>query len=102
MELTPQMAGVLALIITTLLSLKRFMASALLQVRRIELTDALKFLAIILIILPLLPNRALDPYGVFNPHMVKSGIAAYLGGWRFGLKVGILLMGATIAGLAVV
>jgi uncharacterized membrane protein (DUF4010 family) len=38
--------------------------------QRVELTDTLKFLAIILIILPLLPNRALDPFGAFNPYKV--------------------------------
>jgi uncharacterized membrane protein (DUF4010 family) len=38
--------------------------------RRVELTDTLKFLAIILIVLPLLPNRALDPFGAFNPYKV--------------------------------
>ena len=33
--------------------------------------------------------------------IVKSGIAVYSGGWKFGLRVGAILMGATIAGLAV-
>ena len=40
------------------------------QLKRVELTDTLKFLAIILIFLPLLPDRALDPYGAFNPYKV--------------------------------
>ncbi|MBC2716350.1 MAG: MgtC/SapB family protein [Desulfobacteraceae bacterium] len=66
----PHAAGVLALLITVLLALKRFMAKALMQLKRVELTDTLKFLAIILIVLPLLPNRALDPYGAFNPYKV--------------------------------
>ncbi|MCD6585165.1 MAG: MgtC/SapB family protein, partial [Desulfobacteraceae bacterium] len=66
----PQAAGILALLVTILLSLKRFMAKILLQLKRVELTDTLKFLAIILIVLPLLPNRALDPYGAFNPYKV--------------------------------
>ena len=66
----PHAAGVLALLITILLALKRFMIKALLKLKRVELTDTLKFLAIILIVLPLLPNRALDPYGAFNPYKV--------------------------------
>jgi uncharacterized membrane protein (DUF4010 family) len=33
--------------------------------------------------------------------VVKSGIAIYSGGWKFGARVGIILMGVTIAGLAV-
>jgi uncharacterized membrane protein (DUF4010 family) len=66
----PHAAGVLALLVTILLALKRFMTKALLKLKRVELTDTLKFLAIILIVLPLLPNRALDPYGAFNPYKV--------------------------------
>ncbi len=68
--LNPYAAGVLALLITTLLALKRFVASALFHVKRIEFTDTLKFLAIILIILPLLPNRPFGPYDVLNPYKV--------------------------------
>jgi len=67
---SPHIAGVLALIITILLALKRFMNNLTTNLQRVELTDTLKFLAIILIILPLLPNRALDPYGAFNPYKV--------------------------------
>lgn len=63
-------AGVLALLITILLALKRMMPRILLRLKRVELTDTLKFLAIILIVLPLLPNRALAPYGAFNPYKV--------------------------------
>lgn len=66
----PYAAGVLALLVTILLALKRFMTKTILQLKRVELTDTLKFLAIILIVLPLLPNRALDPYGAFNPYKV--------------------------------
>lgn len=66
----PHAAGALALLITSLLALKRFMPIALQRLKRVELTDTLKFLAIILIVLPLLPNRPLDTYGVFNPYKV--------------------------------
>jgi len=66
----PNEAGVIALLVTVLLSLKRFMEKALKNLKRIELIDTLKFLAIILILLPLLPNKTLDPYGSFNPYKV--------------------------------
>lgn len=66
----PHEAGVLALLITILLALKGSMTRMLFQLKRVELTDTLKFLAIILIILPILPNRELDAYGVFNPYKV--------------------------------
>jgi len=66
----PHTAGVIAVLITVLLAMKRFTHTALSRLRRVELTDTLKFLIIILIVWPLLPNRALDPYGAFNPHKV--------------------------------
>ncbi len=66
----PQVAAVLALVITVVLSSKRFSYSVISKMRRVELTDTLKFLVVILIVLPLLPNRALDPYGAFNPYKV--------------------------------
>lgn len=66
----PQAAGVIALVLTVMLASKRFTRHTVSKVRRVELTDTLKFLVIILIVLPLLPNRALDPYEAFNPHKV--------------------------------
>ncbi len=63
-------AAVIALLITVLLASKRFTRKLVSNVRRVELTDTLKFLVVILIVLPLLPNRALDPYGAFNPYKV--------------------------------
>mgnify|MGYP002639703507 CR=1 FL=1 len=66
----PHAAGVLALLVTVLLASKRFTQRTVAQFHRVELTGTLKFLVIVLIILPLLPNRALDPYGAFNPYKV--------------------------------
>ena len=66
----PEIAAVLALVITVVLSSKRFTHGIIRRARRVELTDTLKFLVVILIVLPLLPNRALDPYGAFNPYKV--------------------------------
>lgn len=66
----PEEAGILALVITILLSSKRLAHSAIAKMRRVELTDTLKFLVIVFIVLPLLPSRAVDPYGAFNPYKV--------------------------------
>ena len=66
----PHAAGVVALLLTVILASKRFTHATVGKMRRVELTDTLKFLVVILIVLPLLPNRALDPYGAFNPHKV--------------------------------
>jgi uncharacterized membrane protein (DUF4010 family) len=65
-----QAAGVLALLLTVILASKRFTWSTVRKLRRVELTDTLKFLVVIMIALPMLPNRALDPLGVFNPYKV--------------------------------
>ena len=66
----PHAAGVLALCLTVLLAAKGFTHATISKMRRVELTDTLKFLVVILIVLPLLPNEALDPYGAFNPYKV--------------------------------
>ncbi len=66
----PHAAGVLALLITVLLASKRFTQRTVARFKRIELTGTLQFLVIVLIVLPLLPNQALDPYGAFNPYKV--------------------------------
>lgn len=66
----PHPAAVLALIIAILLAMKPGMAWLLTKLKRIEFTDTLKFLVIILILLPLIPNRNMGPYEVFNPYKV--------------------------------
>jgi hypothetical protein len=72
----PQIAAVLAVTLTAILSSKHFTHKIISKMRRIEVTDTLKFLVIILIVVPLLPNRALDPYGAINPY--KIGILVVL------------------------
>jgi len=71
-----QIAAIFAVSLTAILSSKHFTRSLISKMRRIEVTDTLKFLVIILIIVPLLPNRALDPYGAINPY--KIGILVVL------------------------
>lgn len=66
----PRAASVIALLLTVLLASKRFTHETVRKMRRVELTDTLKFLVVILIGLPLLPDRALDSYGAFNPYKV--------------------------------
>lgn len=63
-------AGVLALLLTVVLASKRFTHDTVRKMRRVELTDTLKFLMVILIVLPLLPDRAVDPYGALNPYKI--------------------------------
>ena len=63
-------AAVIALCVTILLASKKFTYDTVGKMRRVELEDTLKFLAVILMLLPLLPNRALDPYGAVNPYKI--------------------------------
>ena len=71
-----QMAAILAVTLTAILSSKHFTRRLIKKMRRIEVTDTLKFLVIVLIVVPLLPNRALDPYGAINPY--KIGVLVVL------------------------
>ena len=66
----PHAAGALALLLTVLLASKRFTHDTVRRMRRVELVDTLKFGVAIVIVLPLLPDRALDPYGALNPYKV--------------------------------
>jgi uncharacterized membrane protein (DUF4010 family) len=102
----PQAAAVIALLVTVFLASKRFTHRTVARMRRIELTDTLKFLVVILIVLPLLPNRTLDPYEAFNPYKVGllvvliSGIG-YVGYFLtrlLGAKRGLAITGV-IGGL---
>lgn len=94
-------AGVLALVLAVMLASKRFTHETVAKMRRVELTDTLKFLVVILIVLPLLPNRALDPYGSFNPYKVGFlvvlisgiGFVGYFLTRFFGAKKGLGLTG---------
>ncbi len=68
-----------------------------------ELGDGLLLAAAALVVLPLLPNRAVDPWGVFNPHVIwllavlvmAINAAGYVALRTFGVHRGL-----PIAGLA--
>ncbi len=97
----PHLAAVLAIVLAVVLASKRSTHALVRKVRRVELTDTLKFLVVVLIVLPLLPNRALDPYEAFNPYKVGLlvvlisgiGFAGYFLTRFLGAKKGIGLTG---------
>jgi uncharacterized membrane protein (DUF4010 family) len=64
------LAAVIGLVLAVVLAAKRTTHGMVRRMRRVEITDTLKFLVVILIVLPLLPDRALDPYEAFNPYKV--------------------------------
>jgi uncharacterized membrane protein (DUF4010 family) len=73
------------------------------QLSERELADGLLLAAAALVVLPLLPNRAVDPWGVFNPHVIwllavlvmAVNAAGYVALRRFGAHRGL-----PVAGLA--
>ena len=93
-------ASGIAVVVTVLLAartpLHHFIRAVLSQQ---ELTDALIFVAMILVVLPLTPNRYLGPFGAINPRTIwkivilmisiSAGgyIAVRLVGARFGLPI---------------
>ena len=102
----PELAGALAVTVTVLLAarspLHRFVRSVLSEE---ELQDGLMFAGATLIVLPLVPDRALGPYGALNPHeiwilvilIMAIGAVGYVAvrtaGARFGLPIAGLASG---------
>ncbi len=70
-------------------------------VSEVELEDAIKFFVVAFVILPLLPNRPLGPYGVLNPAKVwllvvlltGIGWVGYIGVRALGPERGLLVTG---------
>lgn len=102
----PELAGGIAVVMAILLTAKswlhRFVRTWLTED---ELEDALVFAAASLVVLPLVPDRAMGPYGALNPHAIwvivvlvmAISAAGYLAvrllGSRFGLPIAGLASG---------
>ncbi len=94
-------AIVLALLLASKEALHRFVKDSITEE---ELFDTLKYLAVVLVIYPLLPDRNLGPFGFFNPRHVwllvilvsTIGYAGYLMVRFFGRRRGLIL--SAIAG----
>lgn len=98
----PALAVALAVIVATLLVSKaRIHRFAREIVSEVELEDAVKFLVVAFVILPLLPDRGLGPYGVLNPAQVwllvvlltGIGWVGYIGVRALGAERGLLVTG---------
>ena len=76
--------GALAVVATLLLSAKGELHPFVRQVSGDDLRAALKFLIVAVVALPLLPDRALGPYGALNPRSL---------GWMVVLISGISFVG---------
>jgi uncharacterized membrane protein (DUF4010 family) len=73
------------------------------QLSERELADGLLLLAAALVVLPLLPDRAVDPWGVFNPHVIwrlAVLVMAVNGAGYVALRIVGPQRGLPLAGLA--
>ena len=98
----PTVAVALAVIVAGLLVSKaRIHRFARQIISEIEVEDAIKFLVVAFVILPLLPDRPLGPYGVLNPAKIwllvvlLTGIGwlGYVGVRALGPERGLLVAG---------
>ncbi len=62
------LAVVLAVMVTSVLAVRKELHLIVKSMNRKELLSAIKFSIITFVILPLLPNQTIDPFGVFNPY----------------------------------
>jgi uncharacterized membrane protein (DUF4010 family) len=113
----PALAGGIGVVVAVLLAAKsrlhQFVGNILTEA---ELQDALIFAAATLVVLPLVPDRPLGPYGALNPHSIwiivilimaisaVGYVAVRMMGARFGLPIAGLASGfisstATIAAM---
>jgi uncharacterized membrane protein (DUF4010 family) len=65
-----QIAVSVTIVMTGLLSIKKPLHEFARRLSEADVNATLKFALISLVILPLLPNRALGPYGVLNPYTI--------------------------------
>ncbi|MFN7160899.1 MAG: MgtC/SapB family protein [Candidatus Gracilibacteria bacterium] len=92
---------------TIILSSKSYLSNIFNNIERKELYNTLKFAVILFVILPILPNQALDPWNVINLYdiwkvvVLISGISyvGYILSKTIGSSQGIILMGA-LGGIA--
>ena len=98
----PAVAVALAVVVVALLlSKNRIHRFARDIVTEVELEDAVKFFVVAFVILPLLPNRPMGPYGVLNPEKVwllvvlltGIGWVGYIGVRALGPQRGLLVTG---------
>ena len=97
-ELAVGLGVVVAVLLASRTSLHRLAREV---VTETEITDALRFFVIAFVVLPLLPDRAMGPYGVLNPSKIWLLVVAVTGlGWvgyvavrALGPERGLLITG---------
>ncbi|WP_059015591.1 DUF4010 domain-containing protein [Mycobacterium sp. M26] len=98
----PAIAVALAVVVTALLvSKSRIHRFAREIVSEVELEDAIKFFVVAFVVLPLLPDKGIGPYGVLNPAKIwllvvlltGIGWVGYIGVRALGPQRGLLVTG---------
>lgn len=95
--------GIGVVILVLLLSKERLHRLLRDAVTDSEAEDAVKLLVVVFVVLPLLPDRAMGPYGVLNPFKIWLLVVAVVGmGWVGYLGVRVLgaRRGMLVSGLA--
>ncbi len=82
------MVAMLGAVLTALLSAKPTLRAMAARVSQTDVIATVKFLLVAVVVLPLLPDRALGPYGVWNPRDI---------GWMVVLIAGISFVGYVAA-----
>ncbi len=103
----PAVAIALAVVTSLIMSLKGSLHGAIRSMNSEDIRTTLQFALVAAVILPLLPNRALDPYGLLNPFQIwlmvvlisSIGFSGYILMKILGPSQGINLMGI-LGGLA--
>jgi uncharacterized membrane protein (DUF4010 family) len=96
------LAAGLGVLVAGLLSLKGILHTQVHRLKPQEISGALALLFISVVMLPLLPDRAMGPFGIFNPYVVwwmvvaitGLGFAAYVSVRVAGERGGLLLTAA--------
>ncbi len=103
----PMFAASLAVIVAVVLALKRYTTKFVELLTPAEIISTMKFLLVTVVLLPLLPNEAVDPWGWYNPReiwllvVLITGITflAYFLIRFMGARRGLTLTGA-LGGMA--
>ena len=90
----PQLAvGVAVVLVVILMSKTRVHRVLQEQISEAEVEDAVKLGVVALVVLPLLPDRAMGPYGAINPFRIWLFVVAVIGiGWLG--YIGVRILGA--------
>ncbi len=103
----PLFAASLAVIVAAVLASKRYTSSFVRLLTPAEIISTMKFLLVTVVLLPLLPNEPVDPWGIYNPReiwllvVLISGISfmAYFAIRFMGTRRGLTLTGV-LGGMA--